>query len=173
MRHLFVLTASCAALVVAACSNPAEKTAETADTAPAADARVGETITMADLPPRRAGIWRNTMTNPDGSTEIVRQCFGENEPVELMGKDGGCEPTLRRVANGVSVSGQCTDNGMTTTISGTLTGDYQTRTAMDLNMKATMEGKEVFDMRLRGESVYEGPCAAGQEPGVIQDQDEE
>ncbi len=167
MRHLITLAAATATLAVASCSNPATETADAAETAaPAAD--VGAVLTVADLPKLRPGVWRNTVTDGDGEVEVIRQCVGPNEPFELTGSSD-CVPTLHRTATGISVSGQCAKDGLTTEINGTITGDYQARGSMDIRLKVARNGEPLADMRMRNDSVYEGPCPAGQEPGLIQD----
>lgn len=122
---------------------------------------------MADLPKLRPGVWRNTITQSDGSSDVIRQCVGPNEPLELTGAHE-CMPTLRRTATGISVSGQCARDGMSIAVTGTITGDYQARGSMEVRLKITKDGEDIMDERMRAESVYEGPCVNGQEPGLIQ-----
>jgi hypothetical protein len=174
MRVAFVLFASAAALAVAACSNPAEKSADgapdAAATANAAGGDIGAELTMADLPRQKPGVWRNTIVSSDGTTETLRQCIGADEPIALMGEQKDCIPTLRRIANGVSFAAQCTgEGGVNSKIDGKMTGDFQTRSAMEMHISISMGDKQIVDQRMRGESVYEGPCAAGQAPGLIDD----
>lgn len=174
--RLLPLTAIAAGLfTLSACTDePAPGSgADAADavSAPAAQ-KAGAPVSPADLPRLRPGLWRTTTAIEGEDEDVITQCVGPDQPFEAPG--GGeaqtCTDAYSRSATGIRLLRRCSQNGVETVMRGEITGDFQSRSAMDLEMQLTIPGQPApLVRRLRSASTYLGACEAGQEPGVISD----
>jgi len=159
---------------VAACSN-AEDTAATVggDDAPASTAEVvGAEMAVADLPTLRPGVWRMVNTTEGGDVETLRQCIGADQSLEIPeGTSADCLPKINRVRGGFRIESRCTTDGVTGMFNMTMTGDFETRTRSELEIGMGVEGQPLNVAKQTSEGVWEGPCPAGQEPGLMEDEE--
>ena len=154
-------------LALTACSDNAEPVAAVADVERASGA--GEAIPLANLPTQRAGIWRTTTTVNGEPQEPVRECIAANQP--LFDEEDGlaeCSPAIQRLPTGFRLRAQCRSEGITGRVEADITGDFQRRLRMTMQTTQTLAGQEPVTLSFRSESVYEGACAPGQEPGEIE-----
>lgn len=158
---------SAAALILTACSQGAEAPSEAA---PAADKASGSApISLTDIPKPRPGVWKTTTRANGGEAEVTTQCIGADETFDLGQKQEGCEPILTRRANGFNMTAQCTTGGMTGGSSVTMTGDFQKRVNVDMRISVRTPDGQTHESNMTGESVWQGPCEPGQEPGLMDD----
>lgn len=170
MRLSPLMIAAAAAITLAACS---DKGASDAKSGPveASASETGMPGTLADLPKPKAGLWRTTTLTDGADPEVILQCIGADEPMELPGLEPreGCVDDVRRLSNGIRMNRKCLTDGQQSNVRLSMTGDFKTRTLMELDMDINMPGVAPIKTSMRGEGVYQGPCAAGQEPGLVQD----
>lgn len=155
--------------ILAACSDNAEPGPAAAVVA--RDASQGAPVTLEDLPTQRAGIWRTTMSVNGDPQKPVRECVAANQP--LLDEDAGisgCDPSVQRLPTGFRLEGQCRSEGVSGHVRADITGDFQRRVKVDMQTSQALPGQEAVVLNIRMESVYEGACAPGQQPGEIEEQ---
>ncbi|KQY85102.1 DUF3617 family protein [Brevundimonas sp. Root1423] len=167
MRFLPLMIAASGALALTACSQADRKDAGEPVEATASES--GAPITTADFPSPRAGLWRTTTVRDGGEPEIETRCEGPAKPFETPEAMEGCTDTASRIPGGVRFDRKCMADGKPASLSITMTGDFKTRANMNMDYKATLPNGETVESSERGQSVYLGPCAAGQAPGVVED----
>lgn len=167
MRLLPLTIAAAGVLALTACSQAERKDGAAPVEAKAADA--GVAITLADFPSPKAGLWRVTTVTDGGEPDIEMRCEGPSKPFEAPETMPGCTDTASRISGGVRFDRQCLSEGKPATLRITLKGDFKTRVTTDMEYKMTLPNGETVETRELGESVYQGPCAAGQAPGVVED----
>ncbi|RZJ04922.1 MAG: hypothetical protein EON89_05830 [Brevundimonas sp.] len=165
--RLLPLTIAAGVLAVSACSQAGNKDGGDPVEAKAADA--GAPITIADFPSPKAGLWRVTTVTDGGEPDIEMRCEGPSKPFEAPESMPGCTDTASRVPGGVRFDRRCLSEGKPTTLRITLKGDFRNRVTTDMEYKTTLPNGETVETRELSESVYQGACAAGQAPGVIED----
>jgi len=165
MRFLPLTIAAAGVFALAACSQAERKDAGE----PVEDGanEAGTPITTADFPSPRAGLWRVTSVSNGGEPTVELRCEGPAKPFEAPESMPGCTDTATRVPGGVRFDRQCMVEGKPASLKITLTGDFQTRATSEMEYKATLPNGETMESRERGESVYQGPCPAGQAPGTV------
>ena len=154
-------------IILAACSDNAEPGPAAAAVA-AREASPGAPVAFDDLPTQRAGIWRTTMSVNGAPQTPVRECVAANQPLldEEAGMSG-CSPSVQRLPTGFRLEGQCRSEGVSSHIKADITGDFQRRVKVNMQTSQALPGQEAVTLNIQTESVYEGACAPGQEPGKI------
>jgi hypothetical protein len=151
-------------LVLGACSDNAAPEASSA----AADGDTGEEIALADLPTQRAGVWRTTVTVNGEPQEPIRECIAADQPI--LDEDAGlagCSPAIHRLPGGFRLEGRCRTEAGSGHVRADITGDFQRRVRVNMQTSQALPQQDPVVLNFRMESVYEGPCAPGQEPGQI------
>ncbi|HEY3812539.1 MAG TPA: DUF3617 family protein [Caulobacteraceae bacterium] len=178
MRTALVLTAAAlAALSLAACqkkpaagnaaSNTAAGGASTTAAAPSAAPSGGNaSLTAADLPRAKPGLWKVKFTNSmlPRPIEYSNCVKAEDTKIDWSGKGGArhCEPSnLSRGLDGsIHGSATCAIEGAQVAMEMRASGDYQSHYAVHIDQTVTgapmaqFNGKHTMDI----DAVYAGPC---------------
>jgi hypothetical protein len=156
-----------AALALAACNKPAEKTdaAGSDATAPAAAKPVPPGVEAA--PHLKAGLWEITVEDMPAR---ARSCIDDKTQAESAALGQGLDrrncskSDWNRIPGGIAFSFDCDNDGTRVTSKGTVTGDFNSAYRMEADASMTKDGvtqtaKQVIDAR------YIGVCPAGMKPG--------
>lgn len=178
MRLLSLTAVAAGLLTLSGCTDrpAADSAAESVEAvaSPTAAQAVGAPVPAADLPRWRPGVWRTNTTTGNGERNIITQCVGPEQALldnlPEAGDASACTDTYTRLAGGIRMLRRCSQNGMETTMQGDIIGDFQTRATMNVEMRLTIPGQPApMTRRIQATREYVGPCAAGQEPGLIDD----
>jgi hypothetical protein len=162
-RTLLCLAAGAALL--AACSKPAtNQAAAGGGSAPAARSGPDVTITEADLPHLKAGLWSTTSTTPGdkGPPEASTHCeTGETIKPQELGKHCSQFSIKRTFLGAIVIDASCGQNGVTSTMHMTFKGDFNSSVSGDSQVSMSMPGQPAHTFATHTESHYVGPCPAG------------
>ncbi len=129
--------------------------------------------TAEELPLRKAGLWKVSMSSGDGESITSEECV-DAESDRVMQKMGqGMAGTtcskneVQRSGSGYVVESECTFGKSKMVSKATFTGDFQSSYEGKIESSFTppFMGQGQSSSTLRG--TYAGPCAAGQKPGDI------
>ena len=111
----------------------------------------------------KPGLWKTVTKTPAGE-QVSTECIGEGyDPgaraaAKLNSPCGA--PTMTRTADGFHLEHACEHKGITYALTGTVSGDFTTTAASDLDLTLSAFGRKQT-MHLRAVSTYEGDCPAG------------
>ena len=145
--------------------------------APAGNAAAGTTAEAAPAAGKmpKAGLWKMSVKAAGMPQPMNMQvCLGEPvaganpfAPPAQPGQD--CKKnSVTPTASGYAIEMECTANGMTTAIAGTVSGDFSTSYRTELTTK--MSGANIppaaqQEIKSSVDSTYAGACPAGMKPG--------
>ena len=126
-----------------------------------------------DLPLRKAGLWKMTMTESTGESVASQQCVDEASDRALQKLGQGMAGTtcskheIKKGGAGWTVASECTFGESKMISKGEFKGDFQTSYEGQLETTFTpaFMGQTQSKSTIRGEFL--GPCTAGQKPGDI------
>jgi len=177
MRVLILAGTACVALTsLAACGKP---TPGAASGTQAAAPAVATPVSLQDLPHRKAGLWRQTMTMQglDRAMPAVEACTdaGSEAKLSLLGQHKSkdlCQSQQfsRNLDGSISFNVSCDLGAHGKTVSsGVITGDYNSNYKIEMDSKTT--GSPVpqanVERKMTITSTWTGPCAPGQRGGDI------
>jgi len=180
MRVLIATGLAGAALAsLAACGKPAAPGAPQA-AAPAASAPSGSgALSLQDLPHRKAGLWRQTMTlegvdRPLPTTEACSDAASEAK-LTLLGQHRNkdlCQNQqfTRNLDGSLSFSVSCDMGPRGKTVSnGTISGDFNSsyKIAMDSTTSGAPVEQANRERKMTITATWIGPCAPGQRGGDV------
>lgn len=164
---------------LAACNKPAPSAAggaQTSQTA-AAPAAASNSISLQDLPHRKAGLWRQTMTmtGVDRAMPAIEACTdaASEAKLSLLGQHKSkdlCQSQQfsRNLDGSISFNVSC-DQGVhgKTVSSGVITGDYNSsyQIAMDSKTTGASLPQANTERKMTITATWTGPCAPGQRGG--------
>lgn len=160
-------------LALAACSKPAEKAAEPAGAAPAANAAV----TPGAMPSRKEGLWKQTIKAKDTTIEsrfCIDAALDKRMTMWSQGTAGdNCSKNeIHRGLDGtVTFDTVCAlGSGGTVASKGVAKGDFGSH--YTVTVEGTVSGAPVEGMNGTNTTVieadYQGPCPSGWKPGDME-----
>jgi hypothetical protein len=181
MRTVAVIalaSATCLAACQKAAAPASSSAASATSAAPAASAPASGAIAPADLPRRKAGLWKQTvsMEGPQaGMAPTIEMCVDpatESRMASLgqqMGKDRCSSQTFSRNLDGsISFNATCkTGAGGTMVTKGTITGDFNSsyKVAIDSQMTGASVAAANGEHKVEMTATWEGPCPDGEKAG--------
>ena len=161
-----IRTALClaaAAGLLAACSKPATNQAA----APAAASGPDVTITQADLPKLKPGLWVTAVSENGAAPTTSQHCETGEASVGMADMSKECSKFVfrRSVLGAISIDAACGAGGYSSTLHMTVHGDYNTAIAGDAQIAMTLPGRPPTNITTHSESHYAGPCPAGNSDG--------
>lgn len=179
MRVLIVAGLAGTALVaLAACSKPASTTGATAGP-PAASAPASGPVALQDLPHRKAGLWRQTMslegmdrTMPateactDAASEAKLSLLGQHKSKDLC----QTQSFSRNLDGSISFGTTCDQGAHGKTVSnGTISGDFNSgyKIAMDSTTTGSPTPQANGEHKMTITATWVGACKPGQRGGDL------
>lgn len=158
-----------AALALAACNKPADKTGDASVAAvekppvpPGIDAAPHLKAGLWEITPQMAGANGKVRTCVDDRTQSDSAVLGQG-----LDRRNCAKSDWSRIPTGVAFSFDCDNDGTRVTSKGTVTGDFSSAYRMEADATVTKDGvthsaKQVIDAR------YVGACPADMKPGDTQ-----
>jgi hypothetical protein len=144
--------------LLAACSRPPANQAA----APAAAGGPDVTITEADLPRLRPGLWVTSVSENGAAATTSQHCeTGEAVGMADMSKECAKFVFRRSVLGAITIDAACGAGGYSSTLHMTVHGDYNSAIAGDAQIAMTLPGRPPTNIATHSESHYVGPCPAG------------
>ncbi|MDP1736907.1 MAG: DUF3617 family protein [Caulobacter sp.] len=161
-----------AALALAACSKPADKTnvASAGDASPAAKAASPIPPGIDAAPHLRAGLWEVTV---QGMPAAARTCIDDKTQSDNAVLGQGADTrncsrnTWRRIPGGIAFEFACDNDGMKMASKGTVTGDFNSAYRVEADLSGSRDG-QAFSQKQVIDARYVGACPAGMKPGDSQ-----
>ena len=157
-----MLVGAClAALALAACGKPADKTA------PAVPAKPPVPAGIDAAPHLKAGLWEITV---DGAPMTATSCIddaSQNDTAALgqsLDRRNCTKSTWSRISDGVAFEFDCTTEGRHFTSKGTVTGDFNSAYRMEADVTGSADG-QTMATRQAISAKYLGACPSGMKPG--------
>lgn len=127
----------------------------------------------ADNPQRKAGLWETTMRSPQmqGHDVVSQQCIDNKTDAEMMKRSLNQQnqqcttPKPKRTATGWEMDSVCTQDGSTTTMHMTMSGDMNSQYTMHMKGKRTPAQDGISEFESTMNARYLGACPAGMKPG--------
>jgi hypothetical protein len=178
MRAVAVIALASAACL-AACHQaaaPASSSAASAAPAAAPSAPASGPVALADLPRRKAGLWKQTMTmeGRPGMTPAMETCVDpatESRMAALGQREGqakcSSQTFSRNLDGSITFSAVCpTGDGGTSTTKGTVTGDFGSSYKVDVDSRITGANPAANgERKVSMSATWEGPCPGGEKGG--------
>ena len=151
--------------LLAACSKPASQAAA-GSSGPAAASGPDVTITQADLPRLKPGLWV-TAVSENGAAPTTSQHCETGEAVGMADMSKECSKFVfrRSVLGAITIDAVCGAGGYSSTMHMTVHGDYNSAIAGDAQIAMTLPGRPPTNITTHSESHYVGPCPAGTSDG--------
>jgi hypothetical protein len=148
------------ASLLAASSKPAGNQAADGAAAPASGPDV--TITQADLPKLKPGLWA-TSVSENGQPATVSQHCETGEAVGMRDMSKQCSKFVfkRSFLGAINVDAVCGAGGYSSTMHMTVHGDFNSNIAGDAQITMTLPNHPPTSLTTHSESHYVGPCPAG------------
>ena len=139
-------------LALAACSKPAANTSAGPDV----------TITQADLPKLKPGLWVTSVSENGAAATTSQHCeTGEAVGMADMSKECSKFVFRRSSLGAITIDAACGADGYSSTLHMTVHGDYNTAIAGDAQIAMTLPGRPPTNITTHSESHYVGPCPPG------------
>ncbi len=156
-------------LLLGACSGKSD----TAGNEAAVAANTTQAAAVARMP--KAGLWEMTITAAGLPAPMKMQtCLGEPVP----GSNPFAPPTppgqscarnkITPTSDGYTIDMECAANGMTTSVAGTVAGDFNSKYRVDLTTKvagANIPAAAQKEVKSAVDATYAGACPAGMKVG--------
>lgn len=156
-------------LLLGACSGKSD----TAGNEAAIASNTTQAAAVARMP--KAGLWEMTMTAAGLPAPMKMQtCLGEPAP----GSNPFAPPAppgqncarnkITPTSDGYTIDMECSANGMTTSVAGTVAGDFNSKYRVDLTTKvagANLPAAAQKEVKSAVDSTYVGACPAGMKVG--------
>jgi hypothetical protein len=137
----------------------------------AATSGADTTLTMADLPHPKAGLWETTITDtdlPKPSTDT--NCLSGQAPSMTKMPEGCADLSIKRTFTGqIVIDANCKTPQFTMVAHSVSTGDFQTHMSTDSESTMTMQGQPPRMSKMHIDAHWVGPCAPGQKPDDLPD----
>lgn len=161
---------------LAACGDKtAAPGAEKAKGAEAAATASNLSFDAQGVPIRKPGLWETVHVAGDHlGEEPIRQCLGdldEEDRQQLFGESEHCKTTIDRARGGLRVHAVCSQAGVNTDSTMTLSGsDTEHTMALEVKIDNTADSAPASTIKTVTKSRWVGACPAGMQPGdLVQD----
>jgi hypothetical protein len=124
------------------------------------------TITQADLPKLKPGLWVTSVSENGAAATTSQHCeTGEAVGMADMSKECSKFVFRRSVLGAITIDAVCGAGGYSSTMHMTVHGDYNSAIAGDAQIAMTLPGRPPTTIATHSESHYAGPCPAGNSDG--------
>jgi len=154
--------------LLAACGPKGGGNATASASGPAASAAASGpdvSITMADLPRPKAGLWQSTIDDGDGKPSSKTTCYSGKAPNMPKMPPGCSQLSIKRTFLGAIVMDMnCATPDFTMVMHSTVTGDFQNKHVVRRGHDHVDEADAAQDLQDALRGPLSRPCAPGRSP---------
>lgn len=120
-------------------------------------------LTFADLPHPKAGLWQTTLDDGDGKPASSTTCYSGKTPTMPKMPPGCSQFNIKRTFLGhIVMDMNCATPEFTMVMHSEAQGDFQTSMSSDATMTMSTKQMAPRTTKMHSEAHYLGPCAPGQ-----------